>query len=215
MPIHHVQAMYSGLAAASVVIGAQHFCSTIKRKSLMNSSLASSSNISSTQVQVNDDNNGFIGFLKTWLPFINEAAGVLEHSGLKIFKGIYKVDSIQRMFIDAVALSSMLWNTATEAEEKDSKKGLWKGLGLLLFSFFAPTYLMSPVVEGLAKLRFAGGIFNKPIGRIASGVALIAALELCVQLWDDKIVPLLENAYHKAHSIVSSFKGKREIYKQT
>jgi len=157
-----------------------------------------------------DDRPWIIKLLKTWLPFINEAANVLTHSKIPIFANLYPdKQAPHKLLIDALALGSIMWNVSEETDDKQQiSHGMWKGLNLLTFSFLVPNYVIGPFVEFMAKRKFAGGIMDKPIGRLASGMAMIALLEGCVHLWDEFLTPMLEHAYHKTKNFLGSFRGQ-------
>jgi riboflavin transporter FmnP len=137
--------------------------------------------------------NGFVGLLKTWMPFINEFLGVFNIWGKAI---------------DMVAATAILWNTVDESEEYGPLSGFLKGVGLLIFSFFGPTWFIPRFQNFVAGALQQHHMFTAPkndkqilglgkIGRIAAGFAAVFILEACVKLWDVYIIPLFEEGVRK------------------
>ncbi len=144
-------------------------------------------------------NAGLINFLKAALPFSNELANVLHHSYLP---GIYKDNTLHRYGIDMVALSSILWNALDEG----GVRGFLKGVGLLLFSFIAPTNFIPFFQKSIAN-KFPA--FNNKFGSLSTGIASIAILEVCVRVWDHFVVPQTEKLLNRLGLVEK--KGEPEL----
>lgn len=157
----------------------------------------------------NKTNNVFsklILFIKQWIPFTNEFAGVLSHSG--VWPWIYLPNTAQQMFVDATALLGFAWNSLDEAKEYGNFSGFLKFAGLLGFSFMAPkTFIpfIQDIVQGIFQNR---GFFSGSFGRLVSGTGAILILESCVRLWDAYIIPLFEDGAHWIKTKLSGAKDK-------
>jgi hypothetical protein len=143
-----------------------------------------------------EDADPFTKFLKTYLPFTNELAGVLEHSGFKLFKGLYTQGTLSRMGIDSVALTSIAWNAVDETQKKSLVDGLLKAIGLILFSFLLPGTFI-PFFQNLIASNIA--LLAGPVGRLLSGMLSIGILETGVKIWDDYITPTIKRAIGFIH----------------
>ncbi len=138
------------------------------------------------------------------LPFVNEIANIIDSSGIKphFYHGESKLGLLRRSIIDLIALLSI-----TKISGQESSKSQYhiqmKGLGLLLFSFVVPTFLI-PWVLGLkgnglinifTKLpflqKYSKYILSKG-GKLFAGLLTVIFLEYCIHLWDKYIVPFIE-----------------------
>ncbi|MDJ0625339.1 MAG: hypothetical protein QNJ31_03110 [Candidatus Caenarcaniphilales bacterium] len=153
------------------------------------------------QEQGHEDKTGlgkFIEFVKTWIPFINEAAIVLTglHDRTGFFNKLYVQGSVQQSAIDATALTGILWNSLDEAKEYGNFSGFMKGVGLILFSFILPGKVIPRFQEIIQSIFHRGsktGFFAGPFGNLVSGIGMIVILEACTRLWDAFVIPMSED----------------------
>ncbi|MDX1918205.1 MAG: hypothetical protein SFT81_03565 [Candidatus Caenarcaniphilales bacterium] len=153
--------------------------------------------------------NPLVELIKTWLPFINELANVLEHSlpfFSKRLKGRFYPDfdlknpsTYSRMLIDTTALGAIAWSGSDESKH-GSYATFMKSMGLTMFSFVLPTFFI-PLFQDLLsnqvfkRLGMLMGGKWEGLSRLGSGVIAIALLEMGVKVWDHVFTPWVKDKF--------------------
>lgn len=155
-----------------------------------------------------------IHWLSIILPFSNEIAITLTHSGIPIFKSLYRSciegflidsafrkkvenqlcnihDSYHKIFFDTIAYFGIMLNICKNAIQYGYVTGIFSGLNLVIWSMLLTNMFLGPAIHYVSHLFH----IKSPIMYILVGISLITLLiiithytELWVQHITQKIV---------------------------
>ena len=160
-----------------------------------------------------------IHWMSIVLPFSNEIAITLTHSGIPLFKNLYRScidtfsisdskirkkvenqlcdlhDSYHKIFFDTIAYFGIMLNICKNAIQYGYVTGIFSGLNLVVWSMLLTNMFLGPAIHYVSHLFHV----KSPIMYILVGISLIALLiiithytELLVQHVTQKVVVDIE-----------------------
>jgi hypothetical protein len=137
-----------------------------------------------------------IHWMSIILPFSNEIAITLTHSGIPLFKNLYRScidtfsinnnairkkvekqlcnvhDSYHKIFFDTVAYFGIMLNICKNAIQYGYVTGIFSGLNLVVWSMLLTNMFLGPAIDYISRLFH----IKSPIMYILVGVSLITLL---------------------------------------